>query len=107
MEYGFKNKFQQKPQKQGGGGRWKTIERMIEKKTLYNSVVLKVLSWHILNCIGTGKIFKTSREIHDRVQCIISIFISRVCVNKCNSSQLYDRAIKMELPKLKQHLSCL
>lgn len=58
MEYGFKNTFQHKQQKHGGESKWRMHlkeERIIEKKTLYNSVVFKVLSLHILSCIGTEK----------------------------------------------------
>lgn len=59
-------------------------ENLIERKAFNHSVILEVLSLPILNRKGTGKIFKTSREIHERVQCIYAFSISRVCLDKCN-----------------------
>lgn len=41
--------------------------KVIQKKTLYNSAILKVLSLHSLSCIGTGKYLKTSRKTRERV----------------------------------------
>lgn len=47
---------------------WRTLlrqENVIQtnkQKTLYNSVILNVLSLHILSCTGTGKYLKHPEE---------------------------------------------
>lgn len=41
-----------------------------------------MLSLHIRNCLMPGKVFKTSREKHKTVQCIISNSNSVVCTKQ-------------------------